>query len=396
MQKNEKDLIEPWIIYHANLFGLTNLYVYDNGSTEPNTLTLLKKYEKQGLNVDYSRSTKQDFESKGRIISSRIKELEKNQYDFFFPLDCDEFIACIDKNGQISLTFDSIKSTLLPFKDDPRVLAIQRAYDNSPMHFDYYLPREDQRKCFFANGACAELDIGFHQGKAKTTIEQLKIPIIYFHFHHKPYIDFQESSREKLTGRVVDFTEETLLEHFKSKKPGFHLIPRLLMSKNEYNSQFSINHRIHYPNLNKTLRSLGATFPPDHPAFTTTKTALKGRGYVDTIKIDSNLLQICGWAITEDGTPAQDLRVILDGEELPIWELHRINREDVAKAEKDSSINCGFLIKTTLPINGSKLEIIVRESQTNTARTLLLGESAKIEWMEIQNFYSKNLIDPLS
>lgn len=386
MQKNERDLIKPWIIYHANLFSLSNLYIYDNGSTDSETLATLKHYEKLGLNIDYTFSTKQDFEQKGKIISSRIHDLEiRNQYDFFFPLDCDEFIACLDQNEQINLDLESIKNTLSTFKEDPRTLAIQRAYDNSPIHIDYYLPREDQRKCFFARGACDDLDIGFHQGKAKTTTEQTKTPIIYFHFHHKPYDEFKNSSLEKLSGRVSNFSREALSAHFQEKKPGFHLIPRLLMSEKEYNKQFSIKNRVYYPQLTKVLQALGVNIQT-----ASISKESEGKGYIDTIKIESSFLKISGWAINEKDQPTPDLAVILDGKELPIWELQRINREDVYKAEPNASLNCGFTIKIPLPTTGALLEIIARESRAGAAKILLLGEAAKADWARLQETHNKS------
>lgn len=260
MQKNEKDLLQPWIIYHANLFGIQNLYIYDNGSTDPETLSILKRYEKLGANIEYNFPTKQDFEKKGEIISSKILELEKSdKYDFFFPLDCDEFIACLDEDNKPSIDLTTIEKHLLNFKNDPHVLMIQRAYDNNPTYPDYYLPKDSQRKCFFASESCAALDVGFHDGKAKTTSTQIKTKIIYFHFHYRPYEQFQKFSTEKLNGRISDFSKESLLKHLKERKPGFHLIPGLLMTEEEYYKQFNKENRTYYPELNNKIQNLGTS-----------------------------------------------------------------------------------------------------------------------------------------
>ena len=43
MQKNEDDLLEPWIKYHSNMFGAENLFIYDNGSTSPLVAEVLEK-----------------------------------------------------------------------------------------------------------------------------------------------------------------------------------------------------------------------------------------------------------------------------------------------------------------------------------------------------------------
>jgi len=47
MQKNEATLLEPWILWHGAIFGLTNLTVIDNGSTDRHVLKILKAYKKK-------------------------------------------------------------------------------------------------------------------------------------------------------------------------------------------------------------------------------------------------------------------------------------------------------------------------------------------------------------
>ena len=104
MQKNERILLEPWILYHGDLFGFENLFIFDNGSTDEIVITVLQKYEKRGVNINRAYNSKSDFEGKGNLIADKIRSLDQcNYYDFFFPLDCDEFIACHDIDGNIKL-----------------------------------------------------------------------------------------------------------------------------------------------------------------------------------------------------------------------------------------------------------------------------------------------------
>ena len=66
MQKNETELLEPWILYHGALFGHENLYIYDNGSDDPKTVELIHRLAlKYPVNFDFSFAKKSDFESKG-------------------------------------------------------------------------------------------------------------------------------------------------------------------------------------------------------------------------------------------------------------------------------------------------------------------------------------------
>ena len=43
MVKDEVDIVNDWIIYHASMFGYDNIYVIDNYSTD-GTYELLQKY----------------------------------------------------------------------------------------------------------------------------------------------------------------------------------------------------------------------------------------------------------------------------------------------------------------------------------------------------------------
>jgi len=94
MQKNEDDLLVPWIQYHSELFGAENLYIYDNGSTSPAITQILSDAKLKGVNVYFEYSQKENFEGKGDILAEKIKQLDQlDIYDFFFPLDCDEFVG---------------------------------------------------------------------------------------------------------------------------------------------------------------------------------------------------------------------------------------------------------------------------------------------------------------
>lgn len=255
MQKNETDLLRPWVVHHADLFGIENLYVFDNGSTDEQTLDLLRKFEAEGLNVDYSHSSRADFENKGKIVSDKIREIDaKGDVDFFFPLDCDEFVARTLDNGRVVLGRNEILAGLKPFRDDPRVLMIQGAYANNPNHPDYYDPNP-QLKSFFARGACLSLGMGFHGGRAVTTSKRARTSISYIHFHFRPYRSYQYFSRQKLEGRIESFETEEL-KNFKGK--GHHLVGMLLMTEDQYANAHPRARNVHLPDFNARMLKLGA------------------------------------------------------------------------------------------------------------------------------------------
>ena len=88
MQRNERSLLGPWLAYHADLFGIENLYVFDNGSDDRETRDTLTRFERLGLNLDWGRPGSQYFNAKGERVANCIKWLDEHQgYDFYFPLD---------------------------------------------------------------------------------------------------------------------------------------------------------------------------------------------------------------------------------------------------------------------------------------------------------------------
>ncbi len=51
IQMHEVNALEPWLLYHARLFGMDNLCVIDQGSTDLPVTNTPDWYEKEGLKV---------------------------------------------------------------------------------------------------------------------------------------------------------------------------------------------------------------------------------------------------------------------------------------------------------------------------------------------------------
>ena len=96
MVKNEEDIVEYWIQYHASIFGYNNLYIVDNNSTD-NTYNKIQKYSKYGVHI----SVENDYSKKGEIMTELINNA--GTYDIAFPLDIDEFVFL--RNKQTSLLY---------------------------------------------------------------------------------------------------------------------------------------------------------------------------------------------------------------------------------------------------------------------------------------------------
>lgn len=258
MHRNERRLLEPWIVYHAWLFGLENLFVFDNGSVDPVALDILERYRVRGMNVDHSFHTRANYEAKGEVLAATIRRLDAGDapYDFYFPLDCDEFLATKAGDGGLRLGKPALADALSPFLWDRRVLTVAGRYRNSPWHPDRYLPG-DPNKCFFASRSCQWLGGGYHDGRTHYTDEQAPTPVVYVEFRYRPYNEYQFFARQKMQERLAAFTKSGLLAHKAGRGAGHHMVDYLLMSREEYEASFSDVGRVSFPDLRRKLDELG-------------------------------------------------------------------------------------------------------------------------------------------
>ncbi len=87
--KDEDHLIEDFIIYHGYLFGIDNIIIIDNNSTNSKVSIVYEKYKPYGLTV-YNEP---DYTNNGQGNAfTKIMTLYKDQCDFLIGLDTDEFI----------------------------------------------------------------------------------------------------------------------------------------------------------------------------------------------------------------------------------------------------------------------------------------------------------------
>jgi hypothetical protein len=99
MQKDENSLLEFWFEYHAERFGARNLFIFDNGSTHPELIHLLKRISARGAKLIAEYTDHRSFCNKGLLFLEDIERLGEESHRFFIPLDCDEFLALDGSEG---------------------------------------------------------------------------------------------------------------------------------------------------------------------------------------------------------------------------------------------------------------------------------------------------------
>jgi hypothetical protein len=258
MERNENLLLRNWVTYHGALFGYENLFVFDNGSDDQGVKDDLEQLSDNfGINVDYSRSSKKDFEAKGDIIVQTIRALEQEgDYDLFIPLDCDEFV-CVQSNGITSFERKDILSELKNYIKNPAALRMPGCFYNCYGRDDYYYYL-DVQKTFFARGAAGHLDVGYHDGTSRLSSESVTTSIKLIHLHNKPFETVKLHARMKLEARVKSMNPQDLQEY---RGPGEHLIRYFLWTENEYINSFPKNSAVHMPEFSKKMKLLATPLP---------------------------------------------------------------------------------------------------------------------------------------
>jgi hypothetical protein len=254
MQRDEEDLIRQWVSYHANLFGIDNLFIFDNGSMSPLVTRYLRDLESQGLNVEWSRTGADDYHRKGELIGSLIRSLA-DRYDLFFPLDCDEFLVLKIGKSEIKSDRENILGALSEHRGSTNALRVNEAFYNILGYPDWFWCWPHQ-KTFFAK-SFEYLDHGYHNGRTASGLSE-STSIIYLHYHHKPHVTMVQHAKNKLAP-YVDVENKELLSNYQGTAQ--HCVKAILDGEERYMSQFNTKHAVRLPNICNMFANLRVPVP---------------------------------------------------------------------------------------------------------------------------------------
>jgi hypothetical protein len=237
MQKDESEMLSAWLKYHSRIFGSDSLYVLDNGSTDAITLDVLRKWADCGVTV-IRAPLREDFDNKGLLLM-RLFESLWDRYDWFIPLDCDEFVGvCFDSEFITAPEALADQFSLAEAAEKP-IVRIEKSFLNIPHSTKMYPERT--WKVALRSGFKVNLDVGFHLYDWLKKTDSLdsnlffKSQIAYLHFHNRGYYDQIKYSKAKLANRISNFQRSTLRAYQGS---GIHLVRYLLSSEEEYLASF--------------------------------------------------------------------------------------------------------------------------------------------------------------
>jgi hypothetical protein len=370
MQKNESELLDKWLRYHGYLFGFDNLYVYDNGSEDKSIHQTLKNYISLGVNVDFEHKDKTHFENKGNLFLDKINQLQNDRpdYDFYIPLDCDEFIGFLDDEGNVSCDKTGLKAQLSQYVDVQDLLMFDSQYYNSSVS-DVLFNKQPYRKCLFYKNTIKSLDVGFHWGKVKNSDKEQRTRLIQFHFHNKPFAIGKEHAREKLKDRVKDFELATLNNY---QGPGLHLVRFFNQGESSYvNNQLKQTH-VYSVALRHKFNELGLSWPfeksllesRDHNGLVNEQDGFDNvieylQGSIDNIEYNKSdkSLTVKGWAVFQRSISVECLFLLIENEKpIPLTVVDRVARNDVADMLNLGNKLIGFEAQGNLPSSFTQIK----------------------------------------
>lgn len=129
--KNEREFLRPWIALHARIAGPGNLLVFDNGSTDPEVLAVLRDFAETGVVARFG-GFHNDLHRPAAY--PELYEALRQSCDYFAILDTDEFLAWMDDDGARHLPPEAILGRLRALPPQEVVLGLwldnYRGYDD--------------------------------------------------------------------------------------------------------------------------------------------------------------------------------------------------------------------------------------------------------------------------
>jgi hypothetical protein len=319
MLKNERTMTPLFLGYHAALFGAENVYVFDNGSVDVDVLAELERFEAMGVNVERGYTTAVDFHHKGTVLGDLIKRLDRDtDYDFYIPLDCDEFVVLRTPDGY-SADPDQIRGYLEGFRHEQRILHVTLNLSNllgQPDHFQ----AAEYSKTVYPHGVFLNMDHGYHTGVVRDdTSPYVDCDLVYAHFHYRPYEEVVEFAKQKLRTELSEAEIENHAQLRNFRGLGWHMVHYVVDGPEAYYSQFrNVANAVAFPALGERFAAIGLAAP--FGSFRLPPTPEAGSTTPPHLVIDeASTARVRGWAM-DQFAPDEPmfLRFLLDG--ALVWE----------------------------------------------------------------------------
>ncbi len=198
--KNETELLIPWIKYHGEIFGYSNLYIIDD-STEASILNYYDNNRHLGINIYRNNNNLNTIEHEINKIMTNVKD----SCDFLIKVDTDEFIGVYNDNSdEVSIEKCDIFSELtnLPTEEDiyrPKFCLVSCPKKNQETIFDCTtFIKQESNKVFFNSNTFEKCDLGCHGNECKNSTKSTASNLVIIHYHYSNFNNYVETQKKAL------------------------------------------------------------------------------------------------------------------------------------------------------------------------------------------------------
>lgn len=237
MVKDELDIIEYWLRYYGKIFGYKNLLVIDNFSTD-GTFEICKRYVSKGVRLYREK----DYKLKGELMTYIKDNLV---FDFFFPVDIDEFIVHIDSNNKLSI--QNIIECFNRLKKNEKIYKLKYINPLKTMENDLFLKKfnygvihdlKNLNKSFLGNYSLVK-DIKIDMGNHINVSNYYQTNLYLVHYTNRESKQFKKKifNNVKGLGYKVDIDALNKIIELNPDAPGnHHILKCVRLLKDESNN----------------------------------------------------------------------------------------------------------------------------------------------------------------
>ncbi len=257
--RDEADIIESFVRYNMNI--LDGIVISDNCSRD-DTLSILKKLQKEGYNIDILIDNDSAFEQTAKRNELLNYTIKKYKPDYIFPIDADEFICSSNKDNPRKIIENLDNKFLYKYKmknyildgNEPENLFIPEKIGNLRDEIKSENNGGYNYKCFISKKIYSKdifLEIGSHSAVYKngnsinTTINE------------KLYIaHFPVRSKEQLINKVIIGRLNHSCFHDRNEGLGWHQYEILdeIIKKGTISKKTLLDFSMYYSVLNKNSK----------------------------------------------------------------------------------------------------------------------------------------------
>lgn len=228
MTKNDKELIEPWLLYHGDRLGYENLHIVDD-STDKNILDLYNTYSHLNFHLHRDETGKRNLNNM-KDYFTKIQNSIQDDAPIYIKMDVDEFLITFTE-GKASSKQADIQQAINIESDKFWLPECRQAEFNYLKHrdsdvldctcFNYNKVWNKYKQSFRHT---EQITLGGHNhGKGVPISNNQSKQLAIIHFHVKKFQDYIETAKTVCTSHGYinsDDTDQEIIDKLSKWREG--------------------------------------------------------------------------------------------------------------------------------------------------------------------------------